>query len=310
MRCDLHVHSWFSGRAELPVLEHVGRECYSDPLAVYERARQQGMDLVTLTDHDSIEGALSLAQLRDSFVSCEITLELAGGRKLHVNAYGIDERQHLALQARRRDPEALFALLAEERIPAAVNHLFSALTGERALADLRLPLGRLPLIETLNGAMPPGHNEGARLVGRASGMAPVGGSDAHSLAHVARAFTTVPRARSKEEFLAGLRAGLCVPAGRSGSYARLTTEVTRIFAAGYRDAARELRVGRAGRGRLTACMALAPLLPLIPLFTLGVYLHELVFGKRHFRAFQDEFGWPVSPARGAALGAASLREAA
>ena len=29
MRCDPHVHSWYSGRAEVPVLEHVGRECYS-----------------------------------------------------------------------------------------------------------------------------------------------------------------------------------------------------------------------------------------------------------------------------------------
>jgi len=32
MRCDLHVHSWYSGRAEVPVLEHVGRESYSHPL--------------------------------------------------------------------------------------------------------------------------------------------------------------------------------------------------------------------------------------------------------------------------------------
>ena len=37
MRCDLHVHSWYSGRAEVPVLEHVGRECYSHPFDVYHR---------------------------------------------------------------------------------------------------------------------------------------------------------------------------------------------------------------------------------------------------------------------------------
>jgi len=58
MRCDLHVHSWYSGHGDVPVLEHLGRECYSDPLAVYETARRRGMDLVTLTDHDTIEGAL------------------------------------------------------------------------------------------------------------------------------------------------------------------------------------------------------------------------------------------------------------
>ena len=286
MRSDLHVHSWYSGRTDVPVLDHVGRECYSDPHAVYERARRRGMDLVTLTDHDTIEGGLRLAHLRDTFVSEELTLQLDEGRTLHLNAYGIDERQHQRLQARRRDPESLFAFLAEQQIPAAVNHLFSALTGDRHVADLRLPLGRLPLIEALNGAMPESHNERARLVGRASGMAPVGGSDAHSLAHVARAFTTVPGARSREDFLAGLRVGLSVPSGRSGSYARLTSEVSRILAAGYADAGRDLFAGRAAPFRVALCAALAPLLPLVPLFTLAVYARELRFGACQFRAFQ------------------------
>jgi predicted metal-dependent phosphoesterase TrpH len=311
MRCDLHVHSWYSGRAEVPVLEHVGRECYSHPLDVHEGARRRGMDLVTLTDHDTIEGALSLAHLPGTFVSEEVTVLLEGGRQLHVNVFGLDERQHAALQARRRDFEAFAAFLAEERLPASVNHLFSALTGPRELADLRLPLGRLPLIEALNGAMPEEHNERARLVGREAGMTPVGGSDAHSLAHVARAFTTVPGARSKEEFLAGLRTGFAVPSGRSGSYARLTGEVARIFAAGYAETAREALAGAPSAARVAASLVLAPFLPLIPLFTLGVYAHERRFGSRHFRAFQEAFGWPALPSgRPSAIGATSLGEAA
>jgi predicted metal-dependent phosphoesterase TrpH len=311
MRCDLHVHSWYSGRAEVPVLEHVGRECYSPPLEVHERARRRGMDLVTLTDHDTIEGALSLAHLPDTFVSEEVTLLLDAGRQLHVNVFGLDERQHEALQARCRDFEAFLAFLAEERLPASVNHLFSALTGARELADLRLPLGRLPLIEALNGAMPEGHNERARIVGREAGMAPVGGSDAHSLAHVARAFTTVPGARTKEEFLAGLRTGFTVPSGRSGTYARLTGEVVRIFAGGYDETLREVLAGAPSALRIAASLVVAPFLPLIPLVTLGVYAHERRFGARHFRAFQEAFGWPPLPSgRPSAAIAASLGEAA
>ena len=215
------------------------------------------------------------------------------------------------MQARRRDFESFLAFLAEQRLPASVNHLFSALTGARELADLRLPLGRLPLIEALNGAMPEGHNERARIVGRGAGMAPVGGSDAHSLAHVARAFTTVPGARTKQEFLAGLRRGLTVPSGRSGSYARLTGEVARIFAAGYTETLRQVWTGAPSAVRVAASVAIAPLLPLIPLFTLGVYVHERRFGVRHFRAFQAAFGWPALPSeREAASFAASLGEAA
>jgi predicted metal-dependent phosphoesterase TrpH len=308
MRCDLHVHSWYSGRAGVPVLDHLGRECYSDPLEVYERARRRGMDLVTLTDHDTVEGAMRLAHLPECFLSEELTVHLEGGRQLHVNAFGIAEPQHTQLQARRRDPEALFAYLAEQRIPAAVNHLFSALTGAREVADLRLPLGRLRLIEVRNGAIPEAHNDRARQVGRVVRMGPVGGSDAHSL--VARAFTRVPGARTRQEYLAGLRAGLCLPAGRSGSYARLTSEVGRIFAAGYAETWGELRRGEAHPLRLAASAVMLPLLPLIPLVTLAIYGHELTFGRRCFRAFQEAFGWPAQPRRRPALGAPPLEEVA
>ena len=310
MRCDLHVHSWYSGRAGVPVLDHLGRECYSDPFEVHERARRRGMELVPLTDHDTVEGAMRLAHLPECFLSEELTVHLEGGRQLHVNAFGIAEPQHTQLQARRRDPEALFAYLAEQRIPAAVNHLFSALTGARELADLRLPLGRLPLIEAQNGAMPQAHNDAARQVGRVVRMGPVGVSDAHSLAHVARAFTCVPGARTRQEFLAGLRAGLCVPAGRSGDYARLTSEVARIFAAGYAETWGELRRGEAHPLRLLASAALLPLLPLVPLVTLAIHAHEVAFGRRHFRAFQEAFGWPAHARRRQSLGAPPLEEVA
>jgi predicted metal-dependent phosphoesterase TrpH len=307
MRCDLHVHSWYSGAAEVPVLENVGRECYSDPREVYERALARGMDLVTLTDHDTIDGALRLMGEPRFFAGEEVTLGLGGGRKLHVNVFDVDEARHGALQQRRDDPEAFFAYLSEERLPASVNHLFSRLTGDRRTADLRLPLGRLPLVEARNGAMPGGHNDKAALVGGASGMAPVGGSDAHCLAHVARAYTVVPGARSKEDYLEGLRRGLTIARGRSGSYARLTSEVTRIFAAGYRETVREVASGRAETGRVLAAAALLPLVPLVPVFTLAVYLRELRFGAREFRALAREWGWAserLAPA-GAAVGEAA-----
>ena len=54
MRCDLHVHSARSGAATVPVLGRVADESYAEPAAVYEALRAKGMDLVTLTDHDTI----------------------------------------------------------------------------------------------------------------------------------------------------------------------------------------------------------------------------------------------------------------
>jgi predicted metal-dependent phosphoesterase TrpH len=296
MRCDLHVHSWHSGPADLPVLRHLGRESYSEPLAVYEAAVRRGMDLVTLTDHDTIAGVLELVHLPNVFVSEEVTVLLPGGRRLHVNVFDISEAHHARLAEARRDPEAFFAYLGEERLPASVNHLFSALTGARELADLHLPLKHLGLIEALNGSMPASQNEYARLTGRFAGLAGVGGSDGHSLAGVARAFTAVPGARTKEEFLEGLRRGLTVPVGRSGSWPRLASEVSRIFAAGYADALRETATRSASVRRLLALVALAPLLPLIPVATAFVHVKERRFSDRHFRAFEASVGAAVRPA--------------
>ena len=312
MRSDLHVHSRHSGPADLPVLRHLGRECYSEPKEVYERARALGMDLVTLTDHDSIEGALEIAHLPGTFISEEVPLVLAGGRQLHLGVYDLTPAAHDRIARLRFDPEALFAFLAEQRIPACLNHPFSALTGRRELADLQVPLGRLPLMEALNGSMPAGHNESARLLGRAAGMAPVGGSDSHTLANVARAFTTVAGARNKDEFLAGLRGGLTVPCGRSGTYARLTAEVTRIFAAGYKDALRSTARGLEDPRRLLALLGLAPFLPLIPCFTAAIHAHELRFGTRWFRllAAHCASGSKAGLGRAAFVGQPALRPTA
>jgi predicted metal-dependent phosphoesterase TrpH len=307
MRCDLHVHSVFSGPAELPVVGRVGRESYSDPREVYGVARRRGMDLVTLTDHDSIEGALAIAHLPGTFVSEEVTCRLAVGRELHLGVYDIDEAQHAHIASRRCDPEALFAYLAEERIPTCANHLFSALTGTRRTEDLLLALSRLRLIETRNGMMPAGTNELARRAGRACGLSPIGGSDAHTLASVARAFTLVPGAREKQEFLDGLRRRATIAVGRSGSYARLTADVARLAALSYEEGF--VRARRSAREALAFALRL-PLLPalvVLPLVTAALAANERLFGARQFRRLEAEWARPLGAGTaGKRLGAVAL----
>ncbi len=58
----------------------------------------------------------------------------------------------------------------------------------------------------------------------------VGGSDAHTLNGVARAWTIVPGAGTREDFLEGLREGRTIPEGRSGTYARLTLAIADLVA--------------------------------------------------------------------------------
>ncbi len=272
MRCDLHVHSRHSGPATVPGLRHLVRECYAEPWEVRYTARERGMDLVTLTDHDSIAGALELAGLPDAFVSEEVTCLVPGGRELHLGVYDITEAQHEALQARRRDLEALFAYTAEQGIPVCVNHPFSALTGRREDADLPLAFRGATHLEVRNGMMSARSND-------------CGGSDAHTLASVARAFTCV-RADDRAEFLAGLRAGLTLPAGGAGTYARLTADIMRLAVLAGADQVRRVIRGEPGAlPRLAALVCLAPFTVFLPLVTAAVYADEQVFAWRHYRRF-------------------------
>ena len=73
-RVDLHCHSRFSARSELYLARTFGmRECFTDPHLVYREARARGMTHVTLTDHDTIAGALQLADFPDFTIGEEIS---------------------------------------------------------------------------------------------------------------------------------------------------------------------------------------------------------------------------------------------
>jgi len=43
-----------------PILDRICRESYSDPAEVYDQLKRMSMSIVTITDHDSIDGAESL----------------------------------------------------------------------------------------------------------------------------------------------------------------------------------------------------------------------------------------------------------
>jgi len=61
-RADLHVHSTASEQSRLGVQRALGLpECATPPEEVYALAKRRGMDFVTITDHDTIDGVLEIA---------------------------------------------------------------------------------------------------------------------------------------------------------------------------------------------------------------------------------------------------------
>src|SRR5215510_6530020 len=102
-RVDLHCHSTASQLSKLGVQRALGLpECATPPEEVYELAKRRGMDFVTITDHDTIDGVLTTADRPDVFISEELTVEFKGEpQAVHVLVYGIRPEQHEWLQAQR-----------------------------------------------------------------------------------------------------------------------------------------------------------------------------------------------------------------
>jgi predicted metal-dependent phosphoesterase TrpH len=71
--CDLHVHSPFSTDSGNYALRRAGLgESFSDPERVYRVCKRRGMRFVTISDHNTVEGALRIAHLPDTFLSVEM----------------------------------------------------------------------------------------------------------------------------------------------------------------------------------------------------------------------------------------------
>src|ERR687897_2886040 len=117
-KADLHCHSTASEESKLGVQRALGLpECATPPEEVYELAKRRGMDFVTITDHDTIAGALQIADRPDVFVSEELTAWFAGEpQAVHVLCYGITPGDHEWLQAHSGDVEACAAYLHEHGI--------------------------------------------------------------------------------------------------------------------------------------------------------------------------------------------------
>ncbi len=86
MKLDAHVHTHYSGMTIWP-LSLIMRESYNTPERVYRLAKARGMDLVAITDHDTIAGALTLADRPDVIVGCEISASFPGtGADVHLGS--------------------------------------------------------------------------------------------------------------------------------------------------------------------------------------------------------------------------------
>ncbi len=95
MKLDAHVHTHHSGKTTIRYIDRIVQESYSAPEQLYRLAKSRGMDLVTITDHDSIAGVLTIADRDDVIIGCEITATFPEDRAVcQIGVLGINEEQH------------------------------------------------------------------------------------------------------------------------------------------------------------------------------------------------------------------------
>lgn len=239
-RVDLHVHSKYSKRPSQWVLQKIGcSESYTEPLYIYRTLREKGMDLFTITDHNTIEGGLEIANLPDTFISEEITAYFPEDRcKVHVLAYDITETQHRDIQKYRDNVFELAAFLQQSRICNVLAHPLFPVNDKLTMTHFEQLLLIFKNFE-INGARDERLNSNLRGIldllepedihrlEEKYGMKAlhseswrknlIGGSDDHSSLNIARTHTVMPGRRTVREFLQGIADGLSRPEGKAST---------------------------------------------------------------------------------------------
>ena len=229
-KADLHVHSKYSKRPSQWVLQKFGcPESYTEPLTIYSVAKSRGMDLVTITDHNTLTGSLEIAHLRNTFVSEEITSYFPEDQcKIHVLAYNITEAHHEEISHIRENIFDLIEYLNKEKIFHAVAHAMYSPNDRLTFEHFEELLLLFKNFE-MNGSrdalqnnilqkiLQSLHKEDIDILADKHNLEPydstpwvknlLGGSDDHSSLHIASTHTEVASAPSLHEFFLGISAG-------------------------------------------------------------------------------------------------------
>ncbi|MGM0453308.1 MAG: glycosyltransferase [Thermodesulfobacteriota bacterium] len=236
LKVDLHVHSKMSDRPSQWILQKLScPESFTAPAKIYEVARQRGMDLVTISDHNRITGSLEIAHLPNTFVSEEITTYFPEDHcKLHVLALDITEAHHEDISRLRQNVYDLVAYLQQQQIPHVLAHPLFDINHKLTLSHFEKMLLLFTHFER-NGARDDYQNRVLESVLKDIGPKDIewladkhnivptgerpwkknitGGSDDHSSLNIARMYTVAPGATTKEDFFAAMAQGNTCAAG-------------------------------------------------------------------------------------------------
>ncbi len=251
---DLHLHTAASGEATNWWVKAIGlgeatRESNTTPEDAYEMVKRAGMDFVAITDHETLDGALTICDRLDVLVGEEINAVFPeDGSSVDVLVYGLGPEEHDLLQTLRHDIYRLVSALRELDLPHVLAHPLFAPEGRlsRAMVEKRMVL--FGLWEVINGSRPAAQNRLAATIAASADastlrqlavlhrlaspphtrIAGVGGSDDHGGIYGGSTWTMTPRVDTVAGLLEALREGAVSAGGAHGSVDRMVHTGVRI----------------------------------------------------------------------------------
>jgi len=258
-KADLHVHSSHSNKPTYWAMRKFNcPESYTSPDYLYQAARSRGMDYVTISDHNTINGALEIAHLPGVFVSSEITSYFPeNGCKVHVVVVNITESQFRLIIELRKNVYEMVAYLQKEGIAHFMAHPLYAQNDKLTIDIIEKALVLFTTFEVKNGCRARRFNAFTeqvvagldaktleRLANRHDihpyGATPwikgmVGGSDDHGGLFISRAHTAVDGAGTLDGFIKGIMEGKSRAEGDDGGPLTMAHSMYGIAYSFYRE---------------------------------------------------------------------------
>lgn len=253
-KADLHLHSEFSNKPSIWALRKFNcPESFTTPDHIYKKALKKGMDYITITDHNTIDGILEIAHHPNTFISSEITTYFPEDNcKIHVVVLNITEENFSEILALRKNIYDLTSYLRQNSIVHFLAHPLYDLNKKLTVETFEKMLILFNIIEVKSGARSKKYSDLLeevilslnkekieKLVNKHNlepyGRRPwikglVGGSDDHSGLFIARAYTVSRKGQTLNEFIASIESAETWPGGEEGDSLTLAHS---IYGIGY-----------------------------------------------------------------------------
>lgn len=252
-KADLHVHSMYSKHPSHWFLQRIGAsESYTHPEFIYRTALERGMDFVTITDHNRIDGAMWLKERfpKQVITGVESTAYFPeDGCKVHVLIYGLSSQEFDEVQRLRENIYDLRDFLLARGLAHSVAHATYSVNGRLTLAHLEKLILLFDVFEGINGARNRLHNStwmrvlhqltpdimedlyAAHRIKPASDDPWIkgftAGSDDHAGLFIGKTYT-LANATGVEDYLGSLRIKKSLPDGRHNNYQSLAFMIYKI----------------------------------------------------------------------------------